>query len=70
MFYPKGAKLAYWKGTTTRKRSELKLGENQLLKNQSKEWKPQQYRTTLKGKKNTGYSYEVTDIKKQGNSYD
>ena len=70
MFYPKGAKLAYWKGTTTRKKADLKLGENQLLKNQNKEWNPQQYRTTLKGRKNTGYSYELTNTKKQGNSYD
>lgn len=60
MFYPKGSNMAFWSGTTKRK-SDLKFGQNQLLKNGK--WEPQMYRTTLRGRKNTGYSYDVTDIK-------
>ena len=60
MFYPKGSDMAFWSGTTKRK-NDLKFGQNQLLKNGK--WEPQMFRTTLRGRKNTGYSYESTDIK-------
>lgn len=60
MFYPKGSSMAFWSGTTKRE-SGLKFGQNQLLKNGR--WEPQMYRTALRGKKNTGYSYDVSDIK-------
>lgn len=60
MFYPKGSNMAFWSGTTKRE-SDLKFGQNQLLKNGR--WEPQMYRTSLRGKKNTGYSYDVSDIK-------
>ena len=60
MFYPKGSSMAFWSGTTKRE-SDLKFGQNQLLKNGR--WEPQMYRTSLRGKKNTGYSYDVSDIK-------
>lgn len=60
MFYPKGSSMAFWSGTTKRE-SDLKFGQNRLLKNGR--WEPQMYRTTLRGKKNTGYSYDSTDIK-------
>ena len=60
MFYPKGSSMAFWSGTTKRE-SDLKFGQNKLLKNGR--WEPQMYRTTLRGRKNTGYSYDSTDIK-------
>jgi hypothetical protein len=60
MFYPKGSSMAFWSGTTKRE-SDLKFGQNRLLKNGR--WEPQMYRTTLRGRKNTGYSYDSTDIK-------
>ena len=60
MFYPKGSDMAFWSGTTKRK-NDLKFGQNQLLKNGK--WEPQMFRTTLRGRKNTGYSYESSDIK-------
>lgn len=60
MFYPKGSNMAFWSGTTKRE-NDLKFGQNQLLKNGK--WEPQMFRTTLRGRKNTGYSYEGTDIK-------
>ena len=60
MFYPKGSNMAFWSGTTKRE-NDLKFGQNQLLKNGK--WEPQMYRTTLRGRKNTGYSYDVSDIK-------
>lgn len=60
MFYPKGSSMAFWSGTTKRE-NDLKFGQNQLLKNGK--WEPQMYRTSLRGKKNTGYSYDVTNIK-------
>ena len=60
MFYPKGSSMAFWSGTTKRE-NDLKFGQNQLLKNGR--WEPQMYRTSLRGKKNTGYSYDVSNIK-------
>lgn len=60
MFYPKGSNMAFLSGTTKRE-NDLKLGQNQLLKNGK--WEPQMYRTSLRGKKNTGYSYDISDIK-------
>ena len=52
--------MAFLSGTTKRE-NDLKLGQNQLLKNGK--WEPQMYRTSLRGKKNTGYSYDISDIK-------
>ena len=60
MFYPKGSNMAFWSGTTKRE-NDLKFGQNQLLKNGK--WEPKMFRATLRGRKNTGYSYESTDIK-------
>ena len=60
MFYPKGSNMAFLSGTSKRE-NDLKLGQNQLLKNGK--WEPQMYRTSLRGKKNTGYSYDISDIK-------
>lgn len=62
MFYAKGTNLAFWSGTTHRNDSDLKFGEKRLLKNGA--WNPQDFRTTLRGRKNTGYSYDWTPITK------